>query len=167
LARWHQAATLLLTSPGVPLLFQGQERYPNKAFSNAHRLDWSILDQHTFDIYKRLLRLRRNNDGHTRGLLGAHTNVLHCNEAEKVLAYQRWSVGGPGDDTVAVMNFSVKPQPRYRIGMPWPGDWKVEFNTCGQDGAVIYADFSPYDGQHAMITLSLERYSALILSRQD
>jgi len=37
--------------------------------------------------------------------------------------------GGPGDDTMIILNFSNKNYLNYRIGFPYGGDWECRFNS--------------------------------------
>src|SRR5207244_759711 len=67
------AAGVLLTAPGVPMLFQGQEMLSIGTFADPPApLDWTRLKAHARVVafYRDLLRLRRNLDGNTAGLLG-------------------------------------------------------------------------------------------------
>src|SRR5262249_59701665 len=79
-------------------------------------------------MYRELIRLRRNLDGHTRGLTGEHVDVFHVNDAAKVIAYRRFDRQGPGDDVVVVANFSGRAFSSYEIGLPRGGLWRLRFN---------------------------------------
>ena len=120
------AAALALTAPGIPMLFQGQEFLEwgtwsdNPANNPNAMLDWSKKQtfRGIFDLYRRLVALRRNADDNTRGLTGQHLNVFHVNHTAKVLAYHRWMLGGAGDDVVIVANLSNHAYDAYNIGLP-------------------------------------------------
>ena len=68
-----------MTSPGVPMIFQGQELLDDQTFSfptgTAPR--WSNLQSQTgiVRLYRDLILLRRNVAGTTRGLLGQREGV--------------------------------------------------------------------------------------------
>ncbi len=130
-------AALVLTTPGVPMLFQGQEFLESGWFDDHVPLDWQKADKNSglVQLYRDLIRLRRNVDNNTRGLTGAHVNVYHVDNEQKVIAYQRWFAGGVGDDVIVVANFSHKPLVDYTVGFPHAGLWRVRFNS----------DFSRYD----------------------
>ena len=170
-------AALVLTSPGIPMLFQGQEFLEGGWFRDDVPLDWH-LDRKFHGIvhlYSDLVALRLDADGTAAGLQGAGLQILHRNDDAKVMAFHRWRDGGPGDDVVVVVNLSDTAFPEYRVGFPAPGVWKVRFNS---DAAVYCDDFgdfdsfdietSPegYDGQPASGTFGIAPYTALIYSRE-
>ncbi len=132
------AAAVILTAPGIPLIFQGQEMLDNHnfEFKNRSPVDWSRTQ--TFkgivQMYSDLISLRRNLTGTTRGLVAQNLNVFHLDNTNKVLAYHRFDNGGPKDDVVVVVNLSNQSFPSYNLGFPRGGTWKVRFNS----GASIY-----------------------------
>jgi 1,4-alpha-glucan branching enzyme len=139
------AAAITFTAPGIPMIFQGQEFLEwgtwadNPSIPNINAiLDWSkkVTFHGIFELYSRLIKLRRNFDNNTRGLTGQGLNVFHINESAKVLAYHRYMNGGPGDDVVVVANFSTNTFDSYSIGFPRAGNWYLRFNS----------DWSDYDG---------------------
>lgn len=134
------ATAVMLTSPGIPLLFQGQEMLETRAFgfNTPTNMDFSRADDPHFkgivQMYRDLIALRRNVAGKTRGLTGQNLNVFHWDNNNKTLAYHRWENGGPGDDVVVVANFSNVPMPSLNIGFPRQGQWHVLLNS----GANVY-----------------------------
>jgi 1,4-alpha-glucan branching enzyme len=126
-------AALLLTSPGIPMLFMGQEFLDYQPWNDGrgYALDFSRIG--TFgqfvDLYRRLIRLRRNFDNNTRGLRGGNTNVFWASDGDGVLAYHRWDQGGTGDDVVIVANLRNQVYPDYNIGFPRGGTWYLRFNA--------------------------------------
>jgi 1,4-alpha-glucan branching enzyme len=170
------AAALALTSPGIPMIFQGQEFLEDGYFTAARALDWT-KEQRFAGIqllYRDLIRLRRDWQGNTAGLRGDGVNVFHVDEGQKLLAYHRWDKGGRGDDVVIVANFSQNTFPIYRIGFPRGGAWHVRLNsdarTYGDDfGAVPVLDTTAVreqrDGLGWAGDLSIGPYSAVILSQ--
>ena len=136
-------AALVMTAPGIPMIFQGQEFLEDGYFAAEDRLDWNKATTYgkVTDLYRSLIRLRRNLDGTSGGLSGANTNVFHLNNNAKVLAFHRWQNGGPGDDVVVLTNFSNVSYPNYRIGLPRGGLWKVRFNS---DSTAYSSDYSNY-----------------------
>lgn len=129
--RCLQAAGLILTSPGVPMLFQGQEFIEDGWFDDTVMLDWDKAAR--FEgirmAFRDLIRLRRNHDGSTRGLAGQHCDVFHRDPANKVLAWNRWDQGGPRDSTVVILNLTVRHHEYYELTLPAAGEWKVRFNA--------------------------------------
>jgi 1,4-alpha-glucan branching enzyme len=136
-------AALVMTAPGIPMIFQGQEFLEDGYFAAEDRLDWNKATTYgkVTDMYRSLIRLRRNLDGTSGGLSGANTNVFHLNNNAKVLAFHRWQNGGAGDDVVVLTNFSNVSYPNYRIGLPRGGLWKVRFNS---DSTAYSSDYSNY-----------------------
>ncbi|WP_236705026.1 alpha amylase C-terminal domain-containing protein [Hymenobacter sp. AT01-02] len=124
-------AALVFTSPGIPMIFQGQTMLADGSFSDDQPLDWSRAEQHAglVRLYHDLIQLRRNTAGHTRGLLGQQVQILHVNNEEKVIAFARWDQGGPGDMTLVVCNFADRAHEAYSIGVPAGGHWRVRFNS--------------------------------------
>jgi 1,4-alpha-glucan branching enzyme len=174
------AAAIMLTSPGIPMIFQGQEMLETRAFgfNTPTNLDFSRADDTRFSgivhMYKDLIALRRNLAGKTRGLTGQHLNVFHADNGNKALAYHRWENGGAGDDVVVVANFSNVPLQNLTIGFPRQGQWHVVFNS----GASVYdpgftngdsfdttATPGGRDGLHFNANVSIGPYSVVILSQ--
>ena len=125
------AAALVFTSPGIPMLFQGQEFLQSGWFQDTVPLDWDLKDTHEglLGLYCDLIRLRLNKTGTTRGLSGQHVNVHHVNDHDKLVAFHRWDQGGPRDDVIVVANFSSREFHNYRIGLPKDGVWKLRLNS--------------------------------------
>lgn len=169
-------AALVMTSPGIPMLFMGQEFLEDGYFADDDPLDWSKLVTHAgiHSMYRDLIRLRRNWYNETAGLRGSNTNVFHVNDADKVVAFHRWDSGGVGDDVVVVANFRNQAWSNYTIGLPGPGLWRVRFNS---DASTYDATFNnhpsydvwaqpvPYDGLSFSASMSFGPYTAIILSR--
>jgi 1,4-alpha-glucan branching enzyme len=77
------AAAIMLTSPGIPMIFQGQEMLETRAFgfNTPTNMDFSRADDANLkgivQMYRDLIALRRNLTGKTRGLTGQNLNVFH------------------------------------------------------------------------------------------
>lgn len=167
---------LVMTAPGIPMIFQGQELLEDKWFSDTDPIDWSLLEQHKgiFQLHKDLIALRLNKQDFTRGLCGQHIQIIRADQEQKVVAYQRWKEGGERDTTVVVLNFSVTEKAVYRIGFPAPGLWRIRFNS---DWDGYDADFSNYqsfdveatgqacDGFEHSAEVSIAPYTALVFSQ--
>lgn len=170
-------AALVFTSPGIPMLFQGQEFLEDKWFADSDPLDWNRRERYSgiVQMYRDMIRLRRNWFNRTRGLSGGNVNVHHINNSDKVLAMHRWDQGGPGDDVVAIFNFSNRQFANYRVGFPHGGGWKLELNTDSTDYdqdfgelSVFDANAEPwaYDGLANSAEVALPPYTALVFSRR-
>jgi 1,4-alpha-glucan branching enzyme len=169
-------AALVFTSPGIPMIFQGQEFLEDGFFSDEDPLDWSKAD--TFhgilELYRDLIHLRRNWFDNTRGLSGDGVNVHHINNSSKLIAFHRWKNGGPGDDVVIVANFSGQSFSAYNIGFPRGGTWYVRFNSDWNGyspdfgntaGYNTTANWGPRDGMNYQGNVGIGPYSVLILSQ--
>ncbi len=171
-------AALVLTAPGVPLLFQGQEFLEDGWFQDEKPLDWSRLERFggIHALYRDLIHLRRNLEGTTAGLQGQHLDVFHVNDADKIIAYHRWKEGGPGDNVVVLLNLANQAHEGHEVGFPRGGRWQVRFNSDWQGydegfsdfgGAEIDVQEEEYDGQPFKGNLDLAPYGVLILSQDE
>jgi 1,4-alpha-glucan branching enzyme len=169
-------AVLVFTSPGIPMLFQGQELLEDRWFHQEDPVDWGRKRpfKGIVRLYRDLIRLRRNLDGLSRGLCAQRVQVHHVNDETKVIAFHRWDRGGPRDDAVMVLNMASRALQDYRVGLPREGVWKVRFNSDwkGYDpafgdvgGSEVSAEASPADGLPASGKMAVGPYSALILSQ--
>jgi len=122
---------LVLTSPGIPMIFEGQELLEDRWFQDKVPIDWSRAeDEHgILRMYQDLIALRRNLSGVTRGLCGQNLQVYHFDEGSKVLAFHRWDKSGPTDSVVVVVNMQNQNHDDYVIGFPQGGLWKTRFNS--------------------------------------
>jgi 1,4-alpha-glucan branching enzyme len=119
------AAAVAMTSPGIPMLFQGQEFLATAPFDPKVSLDWSAHNRIAGVrlLYRDLIRLR----GTRVALRSPGVKVFHMNHGDKVLAFHRWIAGRPEDDVVVVANFGNRLYREYRIGLPQGGAWRVIF----------------------------------------
>ena len=170
------AAAVLFTTPGVPMLFQGQEFLEDGWFSDDTALDWERADLFAgiTHLYSDLISLRRNLNGNTRGLTGEHVNVHHVNDWDKVIAWHRWLYGGVGDDVIAIANFKNQSLDDYRIGFPSAGTWHCRFNSdwVGYDDTfdnhptwAVEAQSVPWNNMPFSASISLGAYTAAIFSQ--
>jgi 1,4-alpha-glucan branching enzyme len=171
-------AALVLSAPGIPMLFQGQELIEGSWFTDEEPLDWSKQHRHAglVRLHGDLIRLRRNADDTTRGLRGPRVAVHHVDHEARILAFHRWESGGPRDDVIVIVNLSANGATDHRVGVPRDGRWRVRFNSdwSGYDPEFestpsFDADTSPdpRDGMSASIAVGLGPYSSLILSQDE
>ena len=183
------AAALVLTSPGIPMLFQGQEFLEDGWFQDSVPLDWHKSEEFIglLRMYRDLVHLRLNRSGCTRGLSGSGLNVFHQNQADNVIAFHRWHQGGPGDDVVVVVNLSHEAHANYKLGFPAPGTWRLRLNSDwngysrafgNQACSDVIADAEQRDdppdanaierdGFPAAGTISIGSYSVLVFSQDS
>ena len=170
------AAAVLMASPGVPMLFQGQEFLEDGWWSDDVPLDWDRADVFSgiLQMYKDLIACRRNFWGQTEGLRGSNTNVFHQNNTDKILAWHRWQHGGGGDDVVIAANFSNQGKGSYRIGLPGPGTWYVRFNSDSSkydesfsnwNTLPVTAEAVGWDGMQWSAEISIGPYTAVYFSQ--
>ncbi len=171
-------SALVLTSPGIPMLFQGQELLEDSFFDDTVPLDWDKVTSNNgiLRLHRDLIALRRARNGETRGLGGPNTRILRADNDAKVLVMHRWRDGGPHDDTVVVANFADRTIDDLRIGLPAPGRWNVRLNL---DSAVyapefgshevndLHADGGPLDGCDQSGPVAVGPYSVVVLSREE
>jgi 1,4-alpha-glucan branching enzyme len=170
------AAGIVFTAPGIPMIFQGQEFLQYGQFDDKQELDWSYKNrfQDLTNLYRDLIRLRRDWHANTRGLKGQHVNVFHVNDKDKMVAFHRWELGGPGDDVIVVANFSNVAYESYNIGFPRAGSWKVRLNSDWKGYSSIFGNHHSYDteafegggdGLNFNGNIGIGAYSLVILSQ--
>jgi 1,4-alpha-glucan branching enzyme len=174
------AAGIVLTTPGIPMLFEGQEFLEDGSFRDNEAVDWSKLE--TFKginrMYRDMIHLRRNLFGNTKGLLGPFVRVQHINDGDKILAFHRWAEGGPKDDVIVVASFTHRDiEQGYRIGFPHEGEWTIRFNSdwkgyspdfhdVGNPEGTVTVETIPADGFEYSGVVALPSYGILILSQE-
>jgi 1,4-alpha-glucan branching enzyme len=173
-------SVLVLTAPGIPMLFQGQELLEDRWFDDTVALDWAKAQSNDgiLRLHRDLIALRRtrDDDGATRGLRGQHVDVLRADRDAKIIAFHRWADGGPHDDTVIIANFADRHVTNLRLGLPARGRWRVRLNSDsgayaqefgGHEAFDLDADGGPLDGCRQSGLVSVGPYSAVVLSRED
>lgn len=170
-------AAIVFTTPGIPMLFMGQEFLESGYFhNNPQPLDWSKTKTYAgiFKLYQDLIHLRRNWFNNSRGLSGQNINVHHTNNDAKLIALHRWEHGGAGDDVIVVLNCANNAYLSYTIGFPLAGLWRVRFNSDSKDYSAdfqntdsydTYANGLPADGMPCSGNIAVGAYTAIILSQ--
>jgi 1,4-alpha-glucan branching enzyme len=134
-SRSRFATGILLTAPGIPHIFMGQEFLEPKQWSwdptSANLLSWDALKPGADPVManhlhftKDLIRLRWNQPA----LRGDHVNAFYADDANRVIAFQRW-LDGEGRDVVIAATLSETTWFNYSIGFPSPGHWTEIFNS--------------------------------------
>ena len=182
-SRARVAAGLLLTAPGVPMLFMGQEFLEDKLWSDNPNRDnvflwWDGLeggDRHMQDFHRYtrdLIALRRSQPG----LRGEGIDIFHIDSANRILAFQRW-LPGIGRSVVVVASlseFSFE-SGGYQLGFPASGQWAEVFNSDfydhfpnrvvrGNHGGA-HADGPPLHGLPSSAGLTIPANSLLVFAR--
>jgi 1,4-alpha-glucan branching enzyme len=140
-SRSRLVTSLLLTAPGIPSLFMGEEFLEDKQWSdNPHEpnlIFWdglatgekSMLDFLRFT--QDLIKLRRRH----AALRGESVRVFHTHNANRVIAFHRW-IEGEGRDVVVVGTLREETWRGYKIGFPRAGRWREVFNSDVYDNWV-------------------------------
>jgi 1,4-alpha-glucan branching enzyme len=163
------ASAIILTSPGIPMLFAGQEFMEVGSFNDWQALDWKKVEKFRgiVQAHQHLINLRKNQFNNTKGLISQNFNLMHLNEKDKVLAYHRWDIGAPGDDVMVVINFANRSYDNYWVNFPNNGVWKARFNSNWQGYSDDFENIglSEVNVENNSGKLSLGSYSVLIFSQ--
>ena len=166
-------ASVVFVTPGIPMIFQGQEMNEPRSFHDDVPMDWNLTNVYPGIVraYADLVRLRRNLLGATPGLQGTGVFVQHVDNDNKVVACTRWNRGGPGDDVVVVANFSSVDFDRndYAIRFPSAGTWYRQFNgdsrLYSDDFGNVGADRVEAAGEPPTAVVCMGKYSLQIFSK--
>ncbi len=180
-SRARVATGLLLTAPGIPMLFMGQEFLEDKQWSDNPEYhqgtliwweglaggDKAMADHHRFT--RELIWLRRRHPA----LMGEGFRLIDAHPDNRVLAFQRWQEGA-GRDVVVVASLNESTFSDYQIGFPRPGRWLEVFNSDVYDnwvnpwmagnGGSIVADGPPWHGLPHSARLVIPANSILVLA---
>ncbi len=155
---------LLLTSPGVPMLFQGEEFLATGTFDQSPAPlaapTEKGLGMRVF--YKDMIALRRT----LSGLCGTQVEVFQRNDAAKVIAFDRGGV-------IVVVNLGNQAYTEYDVGVTTKNPYTVKLNTestaygadfvAGQTGTIT-PKVTPKDGRPYALPLTLGAYAAMVLA---
>ena len=169
---------LVLTSPGIPMLFQGQELLEDRWFHDKDPIDWSrVEDEHgILGMYRDLIALRRNRSGVTRGLCGQNIRLCRFDYGAKLIAFHRWDQQGPMDSVMVVVNMTNENRDEYVIGFPRAGLWKTRFNSDSYNYGQNFANHptpdvqthdETIDGLPCSGNISIGPYSVVIFSQDE
>ena len=143
-------AALVLTAPGIPMLFQGQAMLADGFFSDDQPLDWSRAEEHSglVHLYRDLIALRRNLHGTTRGLIGpAHGGISRQQRG------QDRGLPPLGPRRPRRRNhhsWPTSPTPPTRptaLGCPRPGQWQVRFNSDWEGYDQEFGNFESFGAE--------------------
>jgi 1,4-alpha-glucan branching enzyme len=181
-SRSRVAVGLVLTAPGIPMLFMGQEFLEDKQWSDdvsGHPellIYWDGLNspdpsQRDFLRFTReLIRLRWQHPA----LRGEGFCVVHVHDVNRVLAFQRW-IPGVGEDVMIVINLANYNRYNYEIGFPRAGVWRETFNSDVYDnwvnpkvtgnGGGVFATDVPLHDLPCSAALTLPANSLLVFAQ--
>jgi 1,4-alpha-glucan branching enzyme len=180
--RWQQLANLrallsyMWAHPGKQLLFMGGEFGQEAEWSEGRSLDWWLLDlpdhrglQQLVADLNRVYRESRalwSQDSDPAGFHWVDAN----DAAGNVFSFLRW--GDDGSVVCCIANFAGMPHEGYRVGLPFPGDWREVLNTDAQtyggsgvgNFGYVEAGAESWHGQPASATLRLPPLGTLWLA---
>lgn len=183
-SRARLGAALILTSPGIPMLFMGQEILEDKNWSDdpTHhpetliwwdglaRGDKPMVDMHR--CVRDLIGLRRS----LEALRYGHARVFHVDFLGRVIAFHRW-VEDRGQDVVVIASLREQTHYGYRLGLPRGGTWREAFNTDVYDnwvnpgvsgnGGNIHTAPTPWHGFSDSAELIIPANSVVVLQFQS
>ena len=170
-SRSRVAAGVLMTGPGIPMLFMGQEFLEDKTWSDnpvAHPgtlIWWDGLERGEpamkdhLRFMQELIWLRRRQPA----LRGGTLRILRRGD-DRILAFHRW-LEAAGRDVIVAASLNESIKFGYRLGFPFGGRWLEVFNSDIYDnwvnpsgvgnGGQIFADGPGWDGfaHSAVITI--------------
>jgi 1,4-alpha-glucan branching enzyme len=180
-SRARVAAGLLLTAPGIPMLFMGEEFLAERRWNDNTAADpgslisWIGLErdrprQDYLRFMQDLVALRRAH----AALRGEEIAVTTVHGANRVLAFRRW-IAGEDATVLVVASFYEETWRGYRIGFPAAGRWREVFNSDFYDhfpnpqvagnGGVVAAASPGMDGLPAAAAITIPANGLLVFTR--
>ncbi|MBN2196790.1 MAG: starch-binding protein [Polyangiaceae bacterium] len=146
-SRSRVANALLLSAPGIPMLFMGQEILEDKDWSDNPGYFTGTL------IWWQGVKLQREMSEHLRfmqdfirlrqeraGLVGHYSRAYQVHDLDRILVLHRGN-GNPDDDVVVVFSLNESTFRDYEIGLPQSGIWHL----------LLSGDDYEIDGQHTVV----------------
>lgn len=121
--------------PGKKLLFMGQEIGQFSEWSEAHELDWNLLEYERHrqmqDCVRTLNHLYRKTPAlwHADSSWDGFEWVVPDDDSQSVIVFRRKD--GEGGEVIAACNFTPVTRENYQFGVPRPGTYRVLF--CSDD----------------------------------
>ena len=181
-SRSRVATALLMTAPGIPQVFMGQEFLEDKQWSenpqSPDHIYWGGLasgDQSMVDhlrFTQDVIRLRWRQPA----LRGESVNAFHVHNANRIIAFQRW-LDGAGRDVIVVASFNDATYYSYSVGFPTGGTWLEVFNSDVYDswvnpevagnGGSIYAGGPPMHGFTTSAAIVIPANGVIVFARDN
>jgi 1,4-alpha-glucan branching enzyme len=180
-SRSRFATGLLLTAPGIPQIFMGQEFLEDKQWSwvptSSDLIWWTGLNTgidsarvNHLRFTQDLIRLRWNYSA----LRGDNVNPFHVHSQNRVIAFHRW-LDGTGQDVIVVGTLAEDTWYNYAIGFPLSGEWHEVFNSDVYDnwvnpivagnGGAIDASGPPLHGFQASANIVIPANGFVVFAR--
>jgi len=181
-SRSRVVTSLLLTAPGIPSLFMGEEFLEDKNWSDDRRANgliwWEGLDgpdpamRDFLRCVTDLVQLRRRQPA----LRAAGARVSRVRNYDRIIVLHRW-VAGEGRDVIVIASLDEAPKHGYAIGLPFAGQWRELFNSDVYDnfpnlgavgnGGAVQASGPPLDDFAASAALALPANGVIVLARDQ
>jgi len=179
-SRSRFATGILLTAPGIPQIFMGQEFLEDKQWSwdpSAPNLIWwagldTGADQAMVNhlrFTQDLIRLRWAYPA----LREDNVNPFHVHNQNRVIAFHRWL--DSGGDVIVVATLAEDTWYNYSIGFPFAGPWREVFNSdvyqnwvnpivAGNGGGIV-ASGPPLHGFESSASIVIPANGVVVFSR--
>lgn len=121
--------------PGKKLLFMGQEIGQFSEWSEAHELDWNLLEYERHRQMQDCVRTLNHLYRKTPALWRADSSwdgfewVVPDDDSQSVIVFRRKD--GEGGEVIVACNFTPVTRENYQFGVPRPGTYRVLF--CSDD----------------------------------
>ncbi|MFI7482246.1 1,4-alpha-glucan branching protein GlgB [Kocuria sp. M1R5S2] len=179
--RWQQLANVraylafMWAHPGKQLIFMGTEYAQESEWSQEHGLDWWLSETPPHKGVQELVRTLNTIYRETPALYERDSNPagfewIDAGDAGRnTLSFTRWDEHG--NPLVCVANFAGNPHEKFRLGMPWEGEWVEALNTdselFGGSGVGnlgrVRATEGAYNGKPASAVLTVPPLAVLYL----
>jgi 1,4-alpha-glucan branching enzyme len=181
-SRSRVASALLLTAPGIPQIFMGQEVLEDKQWgpqpNTSNLIYWDGVNTGSdpsmvnhLRFMQDLIRLRWLN----AAFRGENVNAFYIHDQYRVLAFHRW-LEGSGQDVIVVATLAETTWYDYAIGFPFAGHWNEIFNSdvydnwvnpqvAGNSGGII-ASGPPMHGFAASARIVIPANGVLVFAHE-
>lgn len=159
------AAALVFTSPGIPMIFQGQEWLETGWFEDSVPLDWDLSDEFrsTLRMYRDMIKLRTT----AAGLCSQDVSITRIDNEKNILAFRR-------GELLVVANLANARYESFRLGFPRAGKWKALFHSDHKNYGFettslpsVTTDETIWDHQPCSAELTLAPYSLMIFELSE
>ena len=168
-------AALVMTAPGIPMMFQGQEFLEGGWFDDSVPLDWDRNEafRGISRLWRDLTALRLDRDGMSGGLGGRDVDIVHLDHDRKTIAFLRKD-DAESDAVLVVMNLRAEPVDDLPLDLPEGGAWRLRVNGDWTGYSPDFGDHPAHDldPRHDPATdvphrasVSLGGYTALVYTR--
>ncbi len=159
--------------PGKKLLFMGSEFAQEREWDHDRELDWGLLEDSAHagiqSLIRELNRMVRENSA-----LYAFDNEREGFEWLDVATQRSTAFAflrrGPDDVMLVIVNFGRETLRNYRVGVPFPGRWRLRLDTAGPAGRRSKSEFvarrSPACGQACSFGLEIGPLRAVFLTHE-